>query len=101
MVHVTDLVKIIIHLFHQPGPGGLLNVVDNEPVKQKELYTFFARQLQKIMPLPSTSEPPRKRAFTNKRVSNDRLRKTGYSFIYPTFREGYESEIRRLRTATI
>jgi hypothetical protein len=34
---------------------------------------------------------------TNKRISNQRLKQEfGYQFKYPTFREGYAPEIRRL-----
>jgi hypothetical protein len=34
---------------------------------------------------------------TNKRVSNRKLKmELGYKFKYPTFREGYRAELRRL-----
>jgi hypothetical protein len=39
----------------------------------------------------------RKRGTTNKRVCNEKLRRQlGYELRYPTFREGYASEITRL-----
>ena len=38
--------------------------------------------------------PSPKRALTNKRVSNRKLREElGYIFKYPTFRQGYAAEI--------
>jgi len=48
---------------------------------------------------PSVAEAPakRKRAVTSKRISNVKLKaQTGYQFIYPGYREGYLSEIKRL-----
>jgi hypothetical protein len=42
----------------------------------------------------------RKRGVTNKRVSNRRLKmELGYQPVYPTFRQGYTAEIRRLEDA--
>lgn len=42
------------------------------------------------------AEANRKRGVTNKRVSNQRLKKMlGYQFKYPSFRQGYAVEIQR------
>ena len=56
-------------------------------------------QLRKPMP-PVASEEERtepKRGLTHKRVSNRKLKELlGYGLTYPTFREGYIAEIKRL-----
>ncbi|MFT4909871.1 MAG: hypothetical protein ACI9TI_001035, partial [Natronomonas sp.] len=39
------------------------------------------------------SEAARRRILTSKRCSNDRVRKLGYNFQYPTYREGYRAAI--------
>ena len=42
----------------------------------------------------------RKRALTNKKVQNRRLKmELGYQFKYPNFRKGYTAEIQRLDQA--
>jgi hypothetical protein len=49
---------------------------------------------------PEESEPERKRAITSKKVQNRRMRvELGVQLKYPTFRQGYTAEIRRLEAA--
>ena len=56
---------------------------------------IFGRDLPPFGP-PET-ELNRKRGLTSKKVSNRKLRmELGYRFRYPTFRQGYTAEIRRL-----
>ena len=50
--------------------------------------------------VPENAEATRKRGITNKKISNQKLKKElGYRFKYPTFREGYAAEIRKLAGA--
>jgi hypothetical protein len=73
--------------------------VDDEPVRQLDLFSWLAGQLNKSLP-PSVavdSTAIKKRGVTNKRVSNRRLKQElGFRLKYPTFREGYAEEIQRL-----
>jgi NAD dependent epimerase/dehydratase family enzyme len=71
-------------------------VVDNEPVTQIDFFRWLSEVLKKPMPASAPADPNRKRGLTNKRVSNEKLRASGYQFRYPTFREGYSSEMQRL-----
>jgi len=77
----------------------VFNVVDNEPVMQRDFFAWLAGQLGQPMPpsVPADAEANRKRGVTNKRVSSQRLKKMlGYQFKYPTFRQGYTAEIERM-----
>jgi len=98
MIHLADLAAAIVHLLKLPASptNQLLNIVDDEPVKQREFFEWLAGRLGKPMPPSVPPDPSRKRGLTNKRVSNAKLKATNFSLIYPTFREGYESEINRL-----
>jgi hypothetical protein len=50
---------------------------------------------------PELNSPKRKRGTTNKRVSNRKLKaEFGFQFQYPTFREGYQAELKRLGNAS-
>jgi nucleoside-diphosphate-sugar epimerase len=99
MIHLDDLAAAIVHLLKLPASptNQLFNIVDDEPVRQREFFEWLAGRLGKPMPPSVPPDPARKRGLTNKRVSNAKLKATNFSLIYPTFREGYESEIKRLK----
>jgi nucleoside-diphosphate-sugar epimerase len=102
MIHREDAVGAIIAGFKAARPGEVYNVTDNEPVPERDFFSWLAQKLKREMP-PAVSESElasRKRGVTSKRVSNRRLREQlGYALVYPTFREGYSSEILRLGLA--
>jgi len=100
MIHRDDVVGAIIAVLQGGAPvPSVFNAVDNEPVSQRDFFAWLAGQLGKPMPssVPADAEVNRKRGVTNKRVSNQRLKKMlGYQFKYPTFRQGYAAEIERV-----
>jgi len=100
MIHRDDVVGAIIAALQGGAPvPSVYNVVDNEPVSQRDFFAWLAGQLGKPLPpsVPADAEANRKRGVTNKRVSNQRLKKMlGYQFKYPTFRQGYAVEIERM-----
>jgi hypothetical protein len=50
--------------------------------------------------VPEEEAPERKRALTSKKVQNRRMKiELGAQLKYPTFRQGYTAEIRRLEEA--
>ena len=102
MIHREDAVGAIMAALEMGRAGEIYNVADDEPVTERDFFTWLARQLKRELP-PAVSEGDfagRKRGVTNKRVSNRKLREQlGYAFVYPTFREGYGSEILRLGLA--
>lgn len=95
-VHLDDVVGSLFHLLTRGRPGEIYNAADSEPVTQLEFFRWLSSTLHKPMPLSAPADPSRKRGLTNKRVSNAKLLATGYSMLYPTFREGYGEEMRRL-----
>lgn len=104
MIHRQDVVRAILKVLEQPQNAGarIYNVVDDEPVPLRELYEGLAHLLKR--PLPPTAghetSTPRKRALTNKRVSNHRLKtELGWVPSYPSWREGFREEIHRLQAA--
>ena len=83
-------------------PGEIYNAVDNEPVAQIHFFRWLSETLGKFMPPfgPEELEADRKRALTHKKISNRKLTmELGYRFKYPTFRQGYTAEIKRLTDA--
>ncbi len=100
MLHVDDAVGAIIAALEKGEPGEVYNVVDDEPVREIDFYTWLAETLKKPMPrsIPMESQYLQSASArintSNKRVSNRKIKeKLGYQFKYPTFREGYKSQI--------
>lgn len=96
MIHRDDVIGCIIAALEGGRPGEIYNAVDDEPVKQRDFLTWLAAKLNQPLPtaVSERTEVNRKRGVTNKQISNRKLReKLGYSFRYPTFREGYSAEI--------
>lgn len=87
-IHRDDAVSAIDHLIHSGVAGhggGLFNVVDDCALTQRECYEALASFFS--LPMPPTTPPnlDRKRAWTNKIVSNAALRATGWRPRYPSF----------------
>ena len=69
---------------------------------QIHFFRWLSETLGKNMPPFVARRRPRrgKRAVTNKKVSNRKLRmELGCPLRYPTFRQGYTAEIQRLQDA--
>lgn len=96
MIHVDDLASALAHLADHGKPGEIYNASDDEPVTQRHFFQWLSARLGRPMPPAAAPDPTRKRGLTNKRVSNAKLKSSGFSFSYPTFREGYAAEMRRL-----
>lgn len=97
MIHVDDLAAALAHLAEHGAAGQIYNATDNEPVTQHDFFHWLSQRLNRPMPPAAPADPKRKRGLTNKRVSNSKLKSTGFQFTYPTFREGYSAEMRRLK----
>jgi nucleoside-diphosphate-sugar epimerase len=102
MIHRDDLIGVILAALENGRPGEIYNAVDNEPVAQIHFFRWLSETLGKWMPPfgPEETEADRKRGLTNKKLSNRKLTmELGYQFKYPTFRQGYTAEIKRLTDA--
>lgn len=99
MIHRDDVVGAILAGLERGTAGRIYNVVDDEPVRQRDFFAWLAGQLGRPLPpvVEESAGTARRRGLTNKRVLNRRLHaELQYSLQYPTFREGYASEIQRV-----
>ncbi len=87
-IHQRDLVAALAHLINAGAPGEIYNATDNTPVTYLDYYAWCAEFLRQPMPPFGPVNLQRKRGLTNKRVSNAKLRATGWTPLYPSFREG-------------
>lgn len=82
-IHRTDAARALLHLAVTRG-RGIFNVADDSPLTQRACFAELSARFHR--PLPPLSEPDtgRKRAWTHKRVSNGKLRATGWAPLYPS-----------------
>lgn len=91
-IHRDDAAAAIVHLTTTPGVTDDLYVgVDDEPSRLDDVLAFVAGELG--LPVPPSAPPRGRQAGGDKRLSNARLRGTGFTFAYPTHRDGYRAVI--------
>ena len=86
MIHRDDVVSALVTALNIPP--GIYNASDDEPLTQRAFFEWLAKELDKTVP-PEGEVQKRKRAVTNKRVSNAKLKATDWQLKYPNFRDGY------------
>lgn len=84
-IHVDDAAAAIEHLLFLPTPAPLYLGVDNTPLPLDVLYDDLARRIH--APLPAEGEAPP--GVGSKRLSNARLRASGFVPQWPDARDGY------------
>jgi nucleoside-diphosphate-sugar epimerase len=93
-IHRDDAAAALFLLLDQGGaPGGIYNVVDDQPILQSECYRWLAEKLDRPLPAGGTLRQKRKRGESNKRVSNTKLHALGWRPRYPSFAEAMEKSI--------
>jgi nucleoside-diphosphate-sugar epimerase len=96
-VHRDDIAVALRHLvgssIERSSAASVVNVSDDEPITQREAYTWLARKLDRPIPATTTEPGERKRGASNKRVSNRKLRALGWEPKFPTFPIGMETSV--------
>jgi|TARA_R110000772_G_scaffold41479_7_gene96567 nucleoside-diphosphate-sugar epimerase len=99
-IHRDDCVGFIAHLIDKTEAGGKLENcyvgVDDEAASIQDVQSWLAAQLG--VTYASKGEPIARTG--SKRCVNRRLRESGYTLKYPTFREGFEPVLRAWRAST-
>jgi nucleoside-diphosphate-sugar epimerase len=84
-IHRDDAAAAVVHLLTRAqAPGPLYVGTDDEPALLGDVAAHLAQRLGAPAP-PATDLS----LATGKRLSNRRLRATGWVPVYPTYREGY------------
>ncbi len=93
--HRDDIAAALLHLIVKKGleSPAILNISDNEPITQRDAYTWLAARLNRPLPEVAARAAERKRGASNKRVSNRKLRALGWEAQFPTFASGMERSV--------
>jgi len=95
-IHVDDIAGSLRYLATE-RKNGAFNVTDDEPAPPQDVVTYAAALMDipppQEVPFETAELTPMARSFygENKRVSNKRLRGTGYDFRYPNYRMALDS----------
>ena len=94
-LHRDDIASALFLLLSREAqePAQVYNLVDDRPLLQSECYRWLSQRLNRPLPPIRKSDQPRKRGDTNKRVSNAKLRRVGWTPQYPTFVDALEKSI--------
>ena len=82
-IHIDDAASAISHLMDQASLDTVYNVSDDLPALQVDVANWIRARHQ----LPALPVPPSDAA--GKRISNARLKASGWLPVYPSFRESY------------
>ena len=88
-IHRDDAAGILRHLVDTPSPDRIYLGVDEDPAPICRVLRWLARETGSPEPPRSADDGGGRRRRSNKRCSSRRIREAGYSFRYPSFREGY------------
>ena len=86
-IHRDDVAAALLHLLQLEDPEALYAVTDDLPVARYEVLVWLAETLGNSAPKGLTDF----RAGKGKRVSNQRLKCSGFQLKYPDYRAGYSS----------
>lgn len=108
-IHQTDAARVIRFVIDKTGVPTILGV-DSEPVDKWEFADWLAAECGRDPPPKQTkeerleegnlSERTKRRITSSKRCSNARLENSGFTYHYPTYREGYQDAIQTWRSDT-
>lgn len=88
-IHRDDAAAALVHLASLDTAPTTVIGTDDEPVRLDTVTRFIADELGVTLPTATEATPPE----PAKRLSNALLRSTGFTFTYPTYREGYRAVI--------
>lgn len=86
-IHAEDAARAAAHVLALAAPEPTYNVVDDSPAPLPEVYAWLGQRLG-VTPPPSHDTTVASRRGS-KRVSNRRLRASGFELLYPSYRDGY------------
>lgn len=97
-IHVEDIAQVLEASLHQPDPGAIYNVCDDDPAPPQDVIGYAAELLGLPVPpavdIAEAEMTPMARSFyaESKRVRNDKIKQDlGVVLQYPDYRVGLEA----------
>ena len=87
-IHLQDAARLILLLLSQATMPTVINGVDNEPSRLRDLVAWLAQQRDMVWPLADTAAGSISGDECGKRISNALAHSLGFVPAYPSYREG-------------
>ena len=84
-IHRDDAARAIYHLAAPAMRAAVWNVSDSQPLPQRDCYEALSRMFARPLPPDGPRDLTRKRGWTHKQVSNEKLRFSGWQPEFPSF----------------
>ncbi|MGE5352443.1 MAG: NAD-dependent epimerase/dehydratase family protein [Acidobacteriota bacterium] len=91
LIHVADMASAFAVSVENAEAGSIYNIVDDEPVRSRDLYAYIASITHSPMPQKEEVANPPSYRCSNKRFKD----KTGWIPAYSTYRSGLSQYLRR------
>ena len=88
-IHIEDAAAAVLHLLNLPNPQPVYLVTDSTPLPMRVLYDALAKLVGGPVPLEGAAPA----SVGSKRLSNARLRDSGFNFKWPDSRDGHAALI--------
>ena len=100
-IHRDDCAGVLAHLMERDVAEALYLGADCDPADERTVMRWLAGALGAPEPRRANrseagAQSSRAEERSNKRCRNDRLVRSGYAFLYPTFREGYRAGLEEM-----
>jgi len=84
-IHRDDAARAIFHLASGKAQRGIFNLSDSTPLSQLGCHEKLSALFHKPLPPSGPRDLNRKRGWTHKQVSNEKIRATGWQPRFPSF----------------
>jgi len=91
-IHRDDAASALAHMVEKSEMNGIYNVCDNAPMLQRACYEEFDRRFKHGVPKVKPAIEGRARGWTHKRVSNSKLKETGWVPKYPSYFDALDKD---------
>ena len=101
-IHSADAVGILLHLMQLVEQDHIVDslyiAVDDQPTLTCEVFDWLAEQLNVGELTHQEPTETSRQLRSNKRLSNAKIKGTGYQFQYPNYQSGYSELIQQMLT---
>lgn len=91
-IHRDDAACALAHIIEMSNMSGIYNVCDDTPLRQRSCYEEFNRRFGKGVPEVRPPDEKKARGWSNKQVSNTKLREAGWILRYPSYFDALEND---------
>jgi len=99
-IHRDDAAQAIAHIIEKKLVNEVFNVNDDQPLLQRYCYEEFDRRFKNGIPEVREPVKGKVRGWSNKRVSNLKIKKTGWQPKYSDYFDALDKDLRILPSIT-